>query len=299
MYIADLVSEFSDQNGVPNLIGWHGHTVFHFPEQHTTVQIGHPSAIANQLGVPVVSDFRQSDVYLGGQGAPLAPIVESSCLPGYDAYLNLGGIVNVSVHSNQTITGWDICACNQILNYVANWVGQPFDRNGELASSGTFLPDLCHHLDQIPFLAAETPKSLDNGYVQNQYLPRIESFRAYSVQDVLFTLTTHISQQVTQSLFEQFAQDEETKSVLLSGGGTFNAFLVKLMTKHLSEQNIEIHLPSKKVIEYKEALLMAIMAHKYVHREINVLQTVTGAESDSIGGTLSLPYNHNMKFTWE
>ena len=299
IYISQLVAGFMMDQESADCIGWHGHTLFHYPSKKTTVQIGHPLALANYLNLPVVSDFRQTDVFLGGQGAPVAPIVEKVCLPGYDYYLNLGGIANISAHSESSIIGGDICACNQILNYTANRLNLALDRDGLLARSGCLIPELLKDLAKIPYLQCDIPKSLDNREVQRLYFPILDQFTHLPVSDVLHTLVEHIATQIQTSLDRGTTKSNHKTRLLATGGGAFNTYLVEVLSQYLQPMDIELCIPSPQLIEFKEALLMAIMAYLYFDRQPNVLQTVTGAKFDSIGGVLSLPYDYNMQFEWD
>ena len=88
-----------ETNEEPCLIGFHGHTVRHDPAAGVTWQIGNPNLLAEQLGCPVVSDFRGRDVAAGGEGAPLAPLFHRELLravPKPTAVLNLGGVGNLT-----------------------------------------------------------------------------------------------------------------------------------------------------------------------------------------------------------
>ncbi|HRS54717.1 MAG TPA: anhydro-N-acetylmuramic acid kinase, partial [Bacteroidales bacterium] len=94
----------------PLLIASHGHTIFHQPSEQLTLQIGSGAAISSVTGIPVVSDFRISDVLLGGQGAPLVPMGEKILFKGINSFLNIGGFANISFHNNDSkVIAWDVC----------------------------------------------------------------------------------------------------------------------------------------------------------------------------------------------
>lgn len=122
----------------------HGHTIFHNPKERVTVQIGHPAYIASQVKVPVVGDFRSLDVALHGQGAPLVPIGDVLLFKEFDFCLNLGGIANITYQqlarsakgTLNEVVAYDICLCNQLLNYLASLSQQEFDKDGAMAKSG-------------------------------------------------------------------------------------------------------------------------------------------------------------------
>ena len=96
------IRNFINKNKIEilDVVASHGHTIFHQPEKNFTFQIGNRSHLADQIGFPVVCDFRTQDVDLGGQGAPLVPIGDMMLFTGNSAYLNLGGFSNMSLFQN-------------------------------------------------------------------------------------------------------------------------------------------------------------------------------------------------------
>src|SRR4051812_30954254 len=103
---AEAVLAFLAENGLTaadiDVVGFHGQTVVHRPDQRMSVQIGHGQSLADQLGIPVVYDFRAADIEAGGQGAPLVPafhraLAEASGFPGPLGILNIGGVANVTL----------------------------------------------------------------------------------------------------------------------------------------------------------------------------------------------------------
>ena len=136
-YLGRQVLRFMQDNDVvPDFVASHGHTIFHKPEQHYTLQIGNGQALAKACGVTVINDFRSEDVSKGGQGAPLVPIGDKLLFSDYEACLNIGGIANVSYDENGQRIAYDICIANQALNHLANQESLKYDKDGLLARSG-------------------------------------------------------------------------------------------------------------------------------------------------------------------
>ncbi|MBK8505318.1 MAG: anhydro-N-acetylmuramic acid kinase [Saprospiraceae bacterium] len=84
-FVGTITSSFCQKHSLkPELAGWHGHTVFHDPDQQSTCQIGHGGAFVAAAKLPVITQFRQIDLSLGGQGAPLAPLADKLLLEQSD-----------------------------------------------------------------------------------------------------------------------------------------------------------------------------------------------------------------------
>ena len=79
---AKIINQFLLNTSIEiDQISSHGHTIYHYPEKQKTLQIGNGKSLAELCGFSVVTDFRSQDLRLGGQGAPLAPIVEKFLFP--------------------------------------------------------------------------------------------------------------------------------------------------------------------------------------------------------------------------
>ena len=135
-----------------DLIGSHGHTIFHQPFSGVTYQIGSGAHIASVTTIPTVCNFRMLDVALKGQGAPLVPLGDLLLFPEYNYCLNLGGFANVSYTWYKKRLAFDICPVNIIINMLANESGKEFDQDGNMARSGKSEPGiLVSGLNKIPF----------------------------------------------------------------------------------------------------------------------------------------------------
>ena len=132
-YLGSQVKAFVEKHDVkPDFVASHGHTVFHKPEQHYTLQIGDGQALADACGLTVINDFRSEDVSKGGQGAPLVPIGDQLLFDDYEICLNIGGIANVSYDLNGHRIAYDICIANQALNWLAQREGFSYDKDGDM-----------------------------------------------------------------------------------------------------------------------------------------------------------------------
>ena len=262
-----------------DLVASHGHTIFHQPENGFTSQIGNGAYIAAATGLPVVSDFRTIDVALGGQGAPLVPIGDKLLFSEYDYCLNLGGIANVSFDATKKRIAGDICPANILLNKLAEEKGVRFDKDGKIAAKGTIDQALLKKLNSLSFYKKSFPKSLGREWVEEQIFPLLES-STLSTEDKLATICEHIAFQIAAVL-----PAKKGASLLVTGGGAFNKYLIKRIAEHV-KHNTKVIVPDALTVSFKEALIFAFLGLKRIVGEPNALSSVTGASKDSVGGAL-------------
>lgn len=286
-YLGEQINKFIAKYGLSHqvhFIASHGHTVFHEPEHKTTCQIGDGAAIAALTGLPVISDLRALDVALGGQGAPIVPIGDKLLFGGYDYLLNIGGIANITVQKEGVLMAYDVCPANQILNTLAEREGKEMDEHGDMASVGTLLPGLSDELNEGDYYKQAAPKSLSNEAARDLVFPKLltEENNNY---DLLHTATMHIVHQIVNAV-KQYPHGKEQATLLATGGGAFNTFLITELQKALIPYSVQVVVPEPSVVKYKEALVMALIGTLRWREETNVMSSVTGASRDSVGGAL-------------
>lgn len=287
-YIGAQLNKFIEAHNLQfkvGVIASHGHTTFHVPKKRMTGQIGDGAAIAAVTQLPVVTDLRAMDVAFGGEGAPIVPIGEKLLLGNYDYFLNIGGIANISINRNPYIA-FDICAANRVLNMLCNEIGKAYDDKGAIAASGQLREDVLTALEQFDYYNQPAPKSLANSFGVDVVYPILKQYN-YSIPDLLRTYTEHIAIQITKSV-EKYRTEKEASQLLVTGGGAFNIFLITRLQTLLQPMGITIEVPEESLIQYKEALIMALMGVLRWREEYNVINSVTGAVRSSIGGAMWL-----------
>ena len=175
---AQAVRELLRETGIGkiDLIGCHGQTVYHIPEDtpylggtvRGTLQIGDPSWLAEEFGCPVVSDFRIRDMAAGGLGAPLVPYTEFLLYRSETedvALQNIGGIGNVTLLSAgctlEDVTAFDTGPGNMVMDALVSGITDGrlgYDDGGKLAASGKVIPELLAHMLEDPYLAKSPPR---------------------------------------------------------------------------------------------------------------------------------------------
>ena len=278
-YIGQLLkSTFSKLNVKAEYISFHGHTLVHNPDQGYTEQIGNGGIIAGITGIPTLVDFRSQDVATGGVGTPLAPLLEVNYIKGHDYYLNLGGIANITSVNDGVVSAYDVCPCNQVLNHYSLMVGLPFDKDGIIALKGAFIQELSDYFSSYDYFQQSPPKSLDNNWIRTVFVKDIPDG---TVEDVLHTYCIWIANCIAGQV-----KSSSNSKLYSTGGGSHNTFLMSQLRNILAEKNCELIIPSKEMVDYKEAILMAALAKNYLEDKPNVLSQVTGSLRDGIGGAL-------------
>ena len=279
--LGQVTKQFIDKfNLKPEFVASHGHTIFHKPQEHYTLQIGDGQALANECGITVINDFRTEDVLKGGQGAPLVPIGDKLLFSDYPICLNIGGIANVSYDVDSQRIAYDICIANQALNYLASRLSMPYDKDGLIAHSGLIDNQLLSTLNSHPFYSQNYPKSLGREFFEDNIKPLLEN--RVDIANLMATFVEHIAIQIGESVMTF----PETSQLLITGGGAKNKFLVERIQAHTKHHVV---VPSDDIIDYKEALVFAFLGLLRSRNEINVLKSVTGAESDSSSGKIFHP----------
>ncbi len=212
----------------PDLVGFHGHTIFHDPKpagggSGRTWQIGDGAGLARRLGVPVVFDFRSADVAAGGEGAPLAPVYHRALAHGMArplAILNLGGVGNVTWLGRGTdeILAFDTGPGNALLDdWMLARTGQAMDQDGAIAATGRVDEAWVARFLAHPHFARPAPKSLDR-----------DAFRAFppvhlSTEDGAATL---VAMTATAVAAGASLCPEPPLRWLVTGGGRRNATIL-------------------------------------------------------------------------
>jgi anhydro-N-acetylmuramic acid kinase len=282
-FLAGLVSEFIKKNGLKNIdfISSHGHTIFHRPEQNFTLQIGNGPEICAHTGLKVICDFRKQDVALGGQGAPLVPIGDRYLFDHYTFCLNLGGFSNISFEKSGERQAFDIAPVNIVLNHYAEKLGFAYDKNGELSRSGHIHRELLADLNNLEFYRTDKPKSLGYEFVVETVFPMLDKY-GLSAIDVLATFTEHTAMQMAGVLNNK-AEKNKASTVLVTGGGALNTYLVERLQAHTGS---ELIIPDREIIDYKEAIIFALLGVLKDQNEINCLKSVTGARINHSSGVI-------------
>jgi len=268
-------------------IGLHGQTLWHEPngEHPFSMQLGNASLITAQTGVSVVSDFRQKDIALGGQGAPFAPAFHQyifSRLKANTAVLNIGGMANLTI-LGEKLTGYDTGCGNVFMDF---WISQKkaltYDKDGEWGSSGEVSDELLKLTLLDPYFSLAPPKSTGREYFSTKWLDeKLQNFKTLKDEDIQATLL-----ELTAISCANEVKKSSTNLLIVCGGGVKNTHLMKRLQEKLNGVKVVTSDECGVSSEFMEAMAFAWLAYKRIHKESINISSVTGASEDSILGAL-------------
>jgi anhydro-N-acetylmuramic acid kinase len=289
------------------LIGCHGQTLYHQGEPAkflgrnlaVTWQTGEGAVIAARVGVPVVSDFRPADMAAGGKGAPLVPFLDYLLYrdPKIGRIVqNIGGIANLTAipggASPKEVTAFDTGPGNMVIDAVTDRLfGQPYDRDGRIAASGTLLDAVVSEVLRLPFFRRKPPKTAGREEFGREFAQRFVKLCGRTGKaDVVATATALTARSIADAL-RRFVLPRRGKfrEFVVSGGGANNPTLLAMLANELRPLHLtirasdELGLPS----EAKEAAAFALMAYETWNRRASNIPSATGAKRPAILGKIS------------
>jgi anhydro-N-acetylmuramic acid kinase len=268
------------------LIGFHGQTILHRPEQHWTWQIGDGALLARMTGIAVVNDFRSADVKAGGQGAPLVPLYhaalvrEAKELAPPLAMINIGGVANVTYIGPETILAFDTGPGNApIDDWAHRHTGKPVDENGALAAQGKVHGDVLDRMLDHAFFSRIPPKSLDR---MDFTADLVEGL---SPEDGAATLTAFTAASIARA--REHFPDPATTWIVMGGG--------RLNPKLMNELRARVNAPVLSAEDagwrgdFVEAEAFAYLAARSRKGLPLSLPTTTGVAQQMTGGKFHKP----------
>jgi anhydro-N-acetylmuramic acid kinase len=267
------------------LIGCHGQTVYHEGSgaRPNTLQIGEASVIAEQLGVPVVSDFRTRDIAAGGQGAPLVPLVDYLLFRSGTksrAALNIGGIANITVLPKNTkpeqVVAFDTGPGNMAIDQLTAILTegrQTFDRNGRIAAENACNRPLLDKLLRHPYYSARPPKTAGREQYGREFIESLVE-TGLPIPDLIATATVFTAATIAAGI-QRFAPG--TEEIVAAGGGVHNTQLMAQLAAFLPGCRLTTTAEFGVDPDAKEAIAFAVLAHRTWKKQTGNLPSATGA----------------------
>jgi anhydro-N-acetylmuramic acid kinase len=288
-YLAAVILQFIEENQLHykvQLIACQGHTSFYKANRQICSQLGDGATIAALTGINVVGDVRSIDMALGGKGAPVFPVVEKLLFTANQLFLHIGSNVTISRHLDNDYKSYDVCPGNRLLDLLAARDDKAFDAAGMMASEGKVDTALLDILNELEYYHLPLPKTLSADFTTDVVYPMLDDLRL-NVHDALRTACEHIAIQVAEAVQTLSAERLITsKQLFVTGGGANNEFLISRISAALSTSGVDVMVPDKMIVNYKESLAMGIIGILRWREENNVFSYITGAERDSIGGAV-------------
>jgi len=293
-----------------DLVGCHGQTLYHQPRAESyagkrfscTWQLGEPGAIAAAAQVPVVSNFRPADMFAGGQGAPLVPLLDYVLFadPMRGRVLqNIGGIANLTAipagAGADAVIAFDNGPGNMVIDALAQALfGKRFDRNGGCAARGRVLTPVLTAALANPYFKLKPPRTAGREQFGREYAAKfLASCQRHSNQpeDALATATALTAETIARS-YKSFVQRKmkgRGVDYIVSGGGARNATLMAMLARRLEPLGCELAASEQfgLPVEAKEAAAFALLAWQTWHRLPGNVPMATGAARPAILGQVT------------
>lgn len=287
-----------------DVIGSHGQTIHHLPtlavvadkKVRSTLQIGNPAVIAERTGITTVSDFRSRDMAVGGQGAPLVPLVDHLLFRSEHigrAMLNIGGIANVNILpancGASDIFAFDTGPGNMVVDGVVQAITHgklSFDRDGAIAGKGQVCEGLLDVLMAHPFLDLEPPKSTGREDFGTDMIQKILEWEGKR-EDILRTAVQFTVESIVLGLKRFVLPRCEIHEVIVSGGGTKNPLMMDLLDRALKNIMLKKLDDLGVASEAKEAIAFAILACQTLNGHPGNVPGVTGADKQVVLGSIT------------
>ena len=265
--------------------GVHGQTIAHNPDKGFSFQICNPHLIAELTGLKIAFDFRSRDIARGGQGAPLAPLFHYRIAPKNieTAFVNIGGIANISIVGKNSTYGFDIGPGNCLLDLWSKKIrNRAFDKDGNWARKGKVNSQLLKHLKNDIFFKKKFPKSTSTQYFSAVWLE--EKLRKHKIkisnQDIQTTLTELTAITIANSI------PQSSQHVYVCGGGYKNNFLIERL-----KNNTKKPITSTQLIGWDPLCIEAccfgwLALQTFLGKDID-LRRITGARHSGVTGAIT------------
>jgi anhydro-N-acetylmuramic acid kinase len=293
-----------------DLIGCHGQTLYHQARTASyagrsfacTWQAGEASAIAQAVGVPVVSNFRPADMFVGGQGAPLVPLLDYVLFADSKrgrVLQNIGGIANLTASpagsTPKQLIAFDTGPGNMVIDALAQELfGKAFDRNGAIAARGAVIQPVLRQMLQDSYFRVKPPRTAGREQFGREYAAKfLAACRQHSSrpEDALATATALTAETIGQSYARFVAPKVKNGPVdyIVSGGGARNATLMAMLAQRLEPMGCELAASEEFGLpaEAKEAAAFALLAWQTWHRLPGNVPAATGAKRAVILGQVT------------
>lgn len=302
---ADSASVLIKKWGKPDFISSHGQTVFHYPLEDkidglsvkSTLQIGESSVIAQETGCMTISNYRESDIAQGGQGAPLVCFADEKWFKPLGkgvAIQNIGGISNVTIVSPSFNTfGFDTGLGNIMIDYCCDkFFGIPYDEDGKIAGEGTVCESWLNCLLEDDYYFMPPPKTTGREYFSSTYIENALKLAPKDTvngeKDIITTLTALTAKSIADAYTRWVYPNVDIKEVVIGGGGAYNPTLMKFLRTYLPKHiELKTHEDYGISNNFKEVMAFALLGYCTFYGIPNNLPSCTGAKKRVVLGKIT------------
>ncbi|MFI3301239.1 MAG: anhydro-N-acetylmuramic acid kinase [Candidatus Gastranaerophilales bacterium] len=295
---ADAANVIISEHGKPDFIASHGQTIFHHPFSEkldgislkSTLQIGESSVIAKETGCLTISNFRETDIANGGDGAPLVCFADEKWFKPLKKNLliqNIGGISNVTVVSKDFPTfGFDTGLGNIMIDYcMRKFFDMGYDKDGEIANSGKVSASWLECLLQDEYYFKVPPKSTGREYFSPEYIENALKFAPKDPKDIIATVTALTAKSIATTYERFIYPDIDVSEVIIGGGGAYNPTLMKYLRHYLPKHvDLKTHEAYNISNNFKEVMAFALLGYCNFYNIASNLPSCTGSDKRVVLG---------------
>lgn len=270
----------------PEIIGFHGQTIYHNPNKKISIQLGNPKLLSKMLKTKVVGNFRKKDIDNGGEGAPIAPIYHKHIMQKLSidlpcGFINIGGVSNISYWSGKELIGFDTGPGNALMDiYMQEQFQTKYDNHGKLAANGKIIHETLNHFLKDNYFYRKYPKSLDKFH----FIKILEILREnnHKPENIMATLAAFTIDSIIQSIL---TLPTKPKVIYLMGGGINNKTIINGI-KSKFDNNVIVSKDVGINGEMVEAELVAYLAVRRLYNLPSSFPETTGVKKPICLGDL-------------
>ncbi|MBN1634449.1 MAG: anhydro-N-acetylmuramic acid kinase [Ignavibacteria bacterium] len=299
--INEFIRSFKISRAEIDYIGSHGQTVYHYPfnekfrgiSMKSTLQAGDPSVIANLTGITTVGDFRNADIAVNGNGAPLVPYLDYVLFKSDKKnrlLINIGGIANLTYLKKNCeindVIAFDTGPGNMLIDYLTKkYYKKNFDKDGRISGKGKLNESLFNELiSKDHYFKSNLPKSTGREYYNEIFLNEVlERFSKIDKKDIIRTFTEFTCFTIYYN-FIRFV-GKKADEIYVSGGGAKNKLIIEILNQYF-EQPVSVLDIGGINTNNKEAVLFALLAYETMNSRTSNIKQVTGADKNVILGKI-------------
>ena len=282
--IKKFIKDYSIRYSSIDYIGISGQTVFHNPRNKKTIQLASGREIQKKLKIKIVGNFRENDIKHGGQGAPIGAFYHKYILNNFasTAIINLGGIANICYADKKKLIAFDLGPANLLIDDLMYYFyKQNYDKDGKKAFKGEIDKKLIDIYKKDNFFKLNYPKSLDREYFKSYF----NKLKILKKNNAILTASMMTVEGINLGLK---LINKKIKTLILTGGGRKNLFLLNILKKIYNKKGIDI-LPVDNLNfngDLLEAQAFAYLAIRCVRKLPLSLPTTTGVKKPTLGGII-------------